>query len=63
MPAVSNAGAVCRHRHQLIRFEVTHCPAGHEHRVFRCPMRYGAGWCGDRVVVPPYTATCRRTAS
>jgi hypothetical protein len=62
-PAAPNAGAVCRRQHQLITFEAARCPSGHEHRIYRCPMRVGVHQCGDRVAVPPYTPSCRKEST
>ena len=49
----------CPNNHVLTRYDVEYCPAGHQHHVYSCPMRRGAGSCGKVVVVPPRGNACQ----
>lgn len=49
---------VCSRGHRLVRYEVTVCDAGHEHRMYVCPMRMGARAHGEQAVRPPFGSNC-----
>jgi hypothetical protein len=58
-PAVVDVPSVtCPIGHRVTRFDVQGCDAGHEHRVYVCPMRLGRTACGALMVVPPYGEGC-----
>lgn len=48
----------CERGHRLVRFDLVVCDAGHEHRIYVCPMRRGSSTCGKTVVRPMYTSNC-----
>lgn len=50
----------CSRGHRLVRFEAMGCGGGHEHRIFRCPLRVGRRVCGEVVVLPPMGGACDR---
>lgn len=53
--------ALCSRGHRLVRHKVLVCDAGHEHRVYVCPMRMGTRAHGEEVVRPEFGRTCRDT--
>lgn len=50
----------CSHGHRLVRWEPEPCDAGHDHRLYICPMRLGSRRCGEEQIVPPPSPACVR---